>query len=177
MKNMKVNMKEISKSVKALYNLQQQKKDFDKYYNETRKKEQLAISNFMFSNLKDNVNTFDIGVGDKSIKVTKVRTKKIIWDIEKLKQRIPKKLIKQFVNKTYTINNMQGLIEYLKQCGVDARKFKKFIEVTEEVDNDKLNNLSELGEIKAKDLNGCYELQLGEPYIKITEMKQDAEEI
>lgn len=174
---MKVNMKEISKSVKALYNLQQQKKDFDKYYNETRKKEQLAISNFMFSNLKDNVNTFDIGVGDKNIKVTKVRTKKIIWDIEKLKQRVPKSLTKQFINKTYIVNDMQGLVKYLKSCGVDAKKFKKFIDVEEEVDNDKLNNLSELGEIKMKDINGCYELQLGEPYIKITEMKQDAEEV
>lgn len=174
---MKVNMKEISKSVKALYNLQQQKKEFDKYYNETRKKEQLAISNFMFSNLKDNVNTFDIGVGDKSIKVTKVRTKKILWDIEKLKQRIPKSITKQFINKTYTINDIYGLIEYLKKCGVDAKKFKKFIDVTETVDNDILNNLSELGVLKTKDVKGCYELQLGEPYIKITEMKQDAEEI
>lgn len=170
-------MKEISKSVKALYNLQQQKKEFDKYYNETRKKEQLAISNFMFSNLKDNVNTFDIGVGDKSIKVTKVRTKKILWDIEKLKQRIPKSITKQFINKTYTINDMQGLIEYLKKCGVDAKKFKKFIDVEEEVDNDKLNNLSELGVLKTKDVKGCYELQLGEPYIKIMEMKQDAEKV
>lgn len=170
-------MKEISKSVKALYNLQQQKKEFDKYYNETRKKEQLAISNFMFSNLKDNVNTFDIGVGDKSIKVTKVRTKKILWDIEKLKQRIPKSITKQFINKTYVINDMQGLIEYLKKCGVEAKKFKKFIDVEEQVDNDILNNLSELGEIKAKDVKGCYELQLGEPYIKITEMKQDAEDL
>lgn len=170
-------MKEISKSVKALYNLQQQKKDFDKYYNETRKKEQLAISNFMFSNLKDNVNTFDIGVGDKNIKVTKVRTKKILWNIEKLRQRIPKEIYKKFIVKTYTINDMQGLVKYLKSCGVDAKKFKKFIDVKEEVDNDKLNNLSELGEIKMKDIKGCYELQLGEPYIKITEMKQDAEEI
>lgn len=163
--------------MKALYNLQQQKKDFDKYYNETRKKEQLAISNFMFSNLKDNVNTFDIGVGDKNIKVTKVRTKKIIWDIEKLKQRVPKSLTKQFISKTYIVNDMQELVKYLKSCGVDAKKFKKFIDVKEEVDNDKLNNLSELGEIKMKDIKGCYELQLGEPYIKITEMKQDAEEV
>lgn len=95
----------------------------------------------------------------------------------KVKAKDSKKLIKQFVNKTYTVNNMQGLIEYLKQCGVDAKKFKKFIDITEEVDNDKLNNLSELGELKAKDIKGCYELRLGEPYVKITEMKQDAEDV
>ena len=177
MNDLKRNMKEISKSVKALYNLQQQKKDFDKYYNETRKKEQLAISNFMFSNLGENQSTFDIGVGDKNIKVTKVRTKKILWNIEKLKQRISKEIYKKFIVKTYTVNDMQGLIKYLKQCGVDAKKFKKFIDITEAVDNDTLNNLSELGVIKTKDVKGCYELQLGEPYIKITEMKQDAEDL
>lgn len=165
--------KQIEKSVKVLYQLQLQKKEFDKYYTETRKKEQLAISNYMFSNLKDGENTFDIGVGDKNIKVTKVRTKKLLWDIEKLKTRLSKALQRKIITKTYTINDMQGLVKYLKKCGVDGKKFTKFIDVQESVDEQQLNNLSDIGEIKAKDIKGCYELQLGEPYIKITEIKQN----
>ena len=53
----------------------------------------------------------------------------------------------------------------------EDEKFKKFIEVNEEVDETKLNNLYDRGEIKKKQIEDCYEVKLGEPYIRITEQK------
>lgn len=173
--------KEIVKdSVRRLYDVQQEKKDFDKYYNEVRKKEQLAISNFMFSNLPKNENSFEIELDEglnyyaKHVKlnVTRVRAKKIIWNPDKLKERIAKSLYKKVTEKTYTINDMEGLVEYLKTCGVNPKKFKQYIDVEESINDAEISRLYDTGKINMQDVKGCYEIKYGEPYIKLTELKR-----
>ena len=132
-------MLQIKDSVRKLYDAQQEKKQFDKYYEEVRKKEQLSISNFMFTNLPKGKNSFEIeldeGVGyytnHMKLNVTRIRTKRVTWLLDKLKQKLGKDTYKDVVDKTYTVNDIQGLIKYLKSCGVDAKKFKKFIDVDE----------------------------------------------
>lgn len=179
MKEKNSNLNLIKDSVRRLYELGQEKKKFDDYYNQVRKKEQLMVSNFMFSNLPKDENSFEITLDEgisfytnpTKVIVTRIRTKKIFWFVEKLKEKLDKKTYNEIIDKTYTINDMEGLIKYLKSCGVDAKKFKKFIEVNEEVDETKLNNLYDRGEIKKKQIEDCYEVKLGEPYIRITEQK------
>ena len=170
----------IKGSVRKLYDAQQEKKQFDKYYEEVRKKEQLAISNFMFTSLPKGQNSFEIeldgGAGyytnHVKLNVTRVRTKKVTWLLDKLKQKVGKDIYSDVVNKTYTVNDMQGLIRYLKTCGVDPKKFKRFIDVTEELDETKLDTYYETGALKTKDIEGCYTVKMGEPYIRITELKR-----
>ena len=114
----------IKDSVRKLYDAQQEKKQFDKYYEEVRKKEQLAISNFMFTSLPKGQNSFEIELDEGAgyytnhvkLNVTRVRTKKVIWLLDKLKQKVGKDIYSEAVNKTYTVNDMQGLIRYLKTC-------------------------------------------------------------
>ena len=179
MKEKNSNLNLIKDSVRRLYELGQEKKKFDDYYNQVRKKEQLMVSNFMFSNLQKDENSFEITLDEgisfytnpTKVIVTRIRTKKVLWFVEKLKEKLDKKTYNEIVDKTYTINDIEGLIKYLKSCGVDAKKFKKFIEVNEEVDEIKLNNLYDRGEIKKKQIEDCYEVKLGEPYIRITEQK------
>ena len=60
MKDLQKTMLLIKDSVRKLYDAQQEKKQFDKYYEEVRKKEQLAISNFMFTSLQKGQNSFEI---------------------------------------------------------------------------------------------------------------------
>ena len=171
----------IKDSVKKLYEAQKRKKKVDEYYNEVRKKEQLAISNYIFSMLQKGENSFDITLDDGEdyytnhvkLKVTRVRKKSITWDIDKLKKKLDKKVIKKIVTKNYTINDMNGLIEYLKECGVNPKKFKKFLTVDEELNEIELNRLYDLGEINKEQVNGCYKLEMSEPYIKLTEQKQE----
>lgn len=175
--------KQIKESVRKLYELQQEKKAFDEYYRDVRNKEQLSISNFMFSNLEKGENTFDITLDsgvtyykeNKKLKVTKVRTKKVTWILEKLKEKLPLKKQKHVITKMYTINDFKGLVEYLKTCGVEPKKFKKYIDVQEEVNEAELNRLYEVGKISRKEIDGCYTVEMGEPYIKITEKKQEHE--
>lgn len=173
-------MLQIKDSVRKLYDAQQEKKQFDKYYDEVRKKEQLSISNFMFTNLPKDQNSFEIeldeGVGyytnHMKLNVTRIRTKRVTWLLDKLKQKLGKDTYKDVVDKTYTINDIQGLIKYLKSCGVDPRKFKKFIDVDETLNETKLNTYYETGALKKSDIEGCYDVKVGEPYIRLTELKR-----
>lgn len=171
----------IKDSVRKIYEAQKRKKKVDEYYNEVRKKEQLIISNYIFTNLQKGENSFDITLDDGEdyytnhvkLKVTRVRRKSILWDIDKLKKKLDKKVIKKIVTKKYTINDMNGLVEYLKECGVNPKKFKKFLTVDEELNEVELNRLYDLGEIDKEQVNGCYKMEMGEPYIKLTEQKQE----
>lgn len=180
MKDLQKTMLLIKDSVRKLYDAQQEKKQFDKYYEEVRKKEQLVISNFMFTSLPKGQNSFEIELDEGAgyytnhvkLNVTRVRTKKVTWLLDKLKQKVGKDIYSEVVNKTYTVNDMQGLIRYLKTCGVDPKKFKRFIDVTEELDETKLDNYYETGALKTKDIEGCYTVKMGEPYIRITELKR-----
>lgn len=180
MKDSQRTMLLIKDSVRKLYDAQQEKKQFDKYYEEVRKKEQLSISNFMFTNLPKDKNSFEIeldeGVGyytnHMKLNVTRVRTKKVTWLLDKLKQKVGKDIYSEVVNKTYTVNDMQGLIRYLKTCGVDPKKFKRFIDVTEELDETKLDTYYETGALKKSDIEGCYDVKMEEPYIRLTELKR-----
>lgn len=173
-------MLQIKDSVRKLYDAQQEKKQFDKYYEEVRKKEQLSISNFMFTNLPKDKNSFEIeldeGVGyytnHMKLNVTRIRTKRVTWLLDKLKQKLGKDIYKDVVDKTYTINDIQGLIKYLKSCGVDPKKFKKFIDVDETLNETKLNTYYETGALKKSDIEGCYDVKMGEPYIRLTELKR-----
>lgn len=180
MKDSQRTMLQIKDSVRKLYDAQQEKKQFDKYYEEVRKKEQLSISNFIFTNLPKDQNSFEIeldeGVGYYTnhikLNVTRIRAKRVTWLLDKLKQKLGKDTYKDVVDKTYTINDIQGLIKYLKSCGVDPRKFKKFIDVDETLNETKLNTYCETGALKKSDIEGCYDVKMGEPYIRLTELKR-----
>lgn len=180
MKDSQRTMLQIKDSVRKLYDAQQEKKQFDKYYDEVRKKEQLSISNFMFTNLPKDQNSFEIELDEGAgyytnhvkLNVTRIRTKRVTWLLDKLKQKLGKDTYKDVVDKTYTINDIQGLIKYLKSCEVDPRKFKKFIDVDETLNETKLNTYYETGALKKSDIEGCYDVKVGEPYIRLTELKR-----
>ena len=180
MKNSQKMMLLVKDSVRKLYDAQQEKKQFDKYYEEVRKKEQISISNFMFTNFPKDQNSFEIELDEGAeyytnhvrLNVTRIRTKKVTWLLDKLKQRLGKETYNDVVDKTYTINDMQGLVRYLKSCGVDPKKFKKFIDVDETLNETKLNTYYETGALKKEDIEGCYDVKMGEPYIRLTELKR-----
>lgn len=172
-------VEQIKESVQKLYKAQQDKKKFDKYYDDVRKKEQLCISNWMFSNLKNGENSFTVKLDNGmdfysspvTVTVTKVRRKKITWDLEALKKKLSKEKFITVVNKEYTVIDMPGLVKYLKTCGVDAKKFKKFINVSETLDETKLDTMYETGKLKQEEIRGCYTVGMSEPYFRITEEK------
>lgn len=172
-------VEQIKDSVQRLYKAQQDKKKFDKYYEDVRKKEQLCISNWMFSNIKNGENSFTVKLDNGmdfysspvTVNVTKVRRKKITWDLEALRKKLSKEKFTTVVNKEYTVIDMPGLVKYLKSCGVNPKKFKKFINVSETLDETKLDTMYETGKLKTDEIRGCYTVGISEPYFRITEEK------
>lgn len=97
-----------------------------------------------------------------------VTQKKITYDVNMLKTKLDKEVFNEVVNKTYMINDYAGMVKYLKSLGASPSDFKKFIEVEKTVDDKKLDQLSELGEITLEDLKGCYSVKENSGYIRIT---------
>lgn len=100
------------------------------------------------------------------VTVTRVQKTKINWDVKKLKSRLSKNIFGQVVQKSYEIMDMQGLIKYLRTCGVDPKIFRQYINVSSVVDESEIDRLSEVGEISKADIEGCYEIVKSSPYFK-----------
>jgi hypothetical protein len=168
----------VKNSVRLLYEARQNEKEAKQYLDEVNRKESLNISNYMFS--AQETDSFNVTLDEtqmyysnhKYLKVQKIRKRKIVWFLDKLKQNLTKEQQKEVIDKTYVVSDMGGLIEYLKTCGVKPKEFKKFIEVEEVVNETKLDNAYQTGVIKKKQLNSCYDVELGKPYIKLTEIKK-----
>lgn len=108
--------------------------------------------------------------------VTNVIQKKITWDIPKLKKKLSKSVIDKIIDKTYTINDFDGLVKYLKSCNVDPKIFKRFIDVEEKVINEQMDLLSDIGEISSEDVAGCYSIKTNVGYIRVTEKEINGED-
>lgn len=111
---------------------------------------------------------------ESTVTVTMVQKSHVVFDIDKLKKAVGKKLAKRIIKKQYEIVDIDGLIAYLQDCGVDPKVFKSFLNVTEEVDEDELDQLDQLGKIDRDVIKDCYTVHNDEPYFKVTE-KQNGE--
>lgn len=168
----------VKNSVRLLYEARQNEKEAKQYLDEVNRKESLNISNYMYS--AQETDSFNVTLDEtqryysshKHLKVQKIRKKKIVWFLDKLKQSLTKEQQKEVIDKTYIVSDMEGLIKYLKSCGVKPKEFKKYIEVQEVVNETKLDNAYQTGAIKKKQLSSCYDVEMGKPYIKLMEIKK-----
>lgn len=167
---------EVQMAVIDFLESQEKFKEIERQYNEKKKKLQTQIKNFMFINGFDSFKFLAhhgrFQEANSFLRVTNIRQKRIEFDVGALEQKLDKELLNEFLVKEYFVSNMDGLIKYLKSCGVNPKKFKKFIDVRKQVDKKKLDELSELGEITLKDLEGCYTIKESEGYVKITELDE-----
>ena len=114
------------------------------------------------------INPDDDSLQGGSVTVVRVQNVKVIWNVERLRKQLGKKLFGQVTTKQYRIIDMPGLVSYLKLCGVDPNKFKSYLSVETNVDDSEIDRLSEVGEITKKDIEGCYRLDKAKPYFKYT---------
>lgn len=108
--------------------------------------------------------------------VRKVERTSIEWNADRLEQKIPKRLVKKVIRKQYYVDNMHGLSEYLKSCGVDPKVFKKFLRIERTVDQKAVDQLSELGQLTVRDVNGCYYVKCQKPYFTVSVKRVDDNE-
>jgi hypothetical protein len=149
-------------------------KRIKKQYETKKNKLSVSIKNYMFANGENEINFKAENLADSSIiNVKKVTPQKILWDIDKLEQQLDKELCNEIVTKKYNISDMQGLIKYLRSCGVNPKKFKSYLTVEKSINADTLNQLSEVGEIEKEDIEGCYTINKSSSYLRISVKKAE----
>lgn len=113
---------------------------------------------------------------DSKLVVSRTQRVTIQWNPMKLVEALGKSISKQVVLKRYMINDMPALVEYLKECGVDPKVFKSFLDIEESVDQKELERLEELGRISKDQLKGCYTVKCQKPYFTVVRKGGDKDE-
>ena len=103
----------------------------------------------------------------ETIVVNRIQKSSVRFDADKVEKALGKDVASQVIRKTYFIDDMEGLVEYLKACGVDGKTFKSFVRVEKTVDQDELDRLENCGVFSMDDIEGCYELVQSKPYFTV----------
>lgn len=167
--------REIRKQVVQLFRMKEQFNVATKEYKAVEASLITKIKNYMYCNKGCNeAFSFQLKCRDgkeRYMNVKKVQPTSIVWDVEKLEEVLDKEDVKEVITKQYTIIDMQGLIEYLRSCGVSPKEFKKFIEVHKIVEQKALEQLAALGKVSEEELKPCYTLEKKNSYLRL-DMKE-----
>lgn len=114
-------------------------------------------TDYKFDVEKDSELTYNYDDLEESYRCKYIEATQIIYDAEKIEEKFDKEFCNDVINKTYIVNDINGLIKLLKSSGVDPKQFKKFLYVEKTVNKEKLESLFDLGELSLEQLNGCYD--------------------
>lgn len=168
---------QLTESVKILYEAKQEYERAKKYYEKVKQKETVKINNCFFTGcekrsfqvcLKDGINYYN---NPKKIRVTKISPQRFIWDVHKLKEKLKKQVYDRIVTRKYVITDYVQLVRYLKSCGVDPTIFKSYIKTEDKIDMKTFEKEYSTGKIKLSDVEGCYKIEDGEPYLRVSEVE------
>lgn len=107
--------------------------------------------------------------GIKRVICQRISQVEIKFDTNKLKKVLTKKQQKYVVRKHYKVNNWPGLLNLLKESGVEWKEFLKYVDVSEDVDEKALEKLVELGEVDIDEIKDCSSTRIKTQYYKLTE--------
>lgn len=173
---MKRQVKDSSKHQQLAWNFfrkQQKLKELQKKFDDAKVSFEAEMEDFFRRNkIKSfNFECDDETLGNDNLVVKMIERTSIVWDAEKLEKRLPKSIAKKVIKKQYRINDMQGLITYLKSCNVDPVIFKKYIQVEKTVDQKAVDHLGNIGQISVRNISGCYIVKCQKPYFTLSVKK------
>ena len=99
--------------------------------------------------------------------VTRIQSSRVEFNPDKLEKALGKELSRDVIQKHYEITDMNGLVTYLKECGINPKVFKSFVSVRKTVNTKELDRLEELGKITAEQIKGCYTVKSQSPYFTV----------
>ena len=162
-----------------LYELECKFKQLKAKYEKKKEALTISIKNFMFTSTEGVADEFEFEVQAKDtsgkgvLTVKKITPTTIVWDAEKLEKQLGKERSQSIIEKRYAIEDYDGLVEYLKECGVSPKKFKSFLSIERTVNQQALKQADDLGEITDKDISGCYKTQVKSSYLKISVLEDN----
>lgn len=159
-------MNKIEQIILDLKRLNDEDKNRQSEYKSKKKMYEEKIIKFLG---KKNEKSYDFIQSNHKLKATFVENKKVDFNVDMIEQIIDKDLFNEIVDKTYVVSDYNGLVKYLKSIGANPKVFKEFIQCEKQINKEKLNQLSELGDISLDDLEGCYTVSVTSSYIKLTD--------
>lgn len=159
-------MNKLEQTIIELKNLNDEEKNHQEEYKTKKRIYEEKIKKFLG---KKQEKSYGFSDSKHKFKATFVENKKVQFNSEMIEQIVDKEVFNEIVDRTYTISNYDGLVDYLKSIGANPKIFKEFIHCEKQINKDKLNQLSELGDISLDDLEGCYTVSVISSYVKITE--------
>ena len=167
---------------------QQKKKEQDAEFNE-KKKQYYDIMHQAFDSdmFGGDAASFEfdrlvnVGNGEHktfAIKTTRVLPTVINWDIDKLKKRLNKSILRKVIKRNRTLVDLQGLVNYMRELGGEPKIFWSFFDTTEFVDQHEIDQASDLGYIEDEDVAGCFSVTVKSESYRVTsrEVEYDDEE-
>lgn len=115
--------------------------------------------------------SFSFGSDGMKLVVSDVRPKKVVFDAEALQKKLPLDVREAVIKKTCVINDWDGFAQYMKAVGASPSMVKSFIDVKKEVLVGELDNLVSEGKVSMEQLDGTYEVVVGDGYVKVTEVE------
>lgn len=109
----------------------------------------------------------------EKIALTVVEPTTVIWDADKLSEKLDSDLAEDIIHKQAYITDYKAVVELLKRYQVPAKEFKQFIDVRKEVNEEAIEKLSELGWLNKKDVEGCYTMKKNKSYVRLTRSEKE----
>lgn len=168
----------IDEVVVNFYELQQQKKLDDEIFDDKKREFTKQMDKAFSSKKLTGSNSFTVVVGyddedgtratGGEYKVTKISRRKVVFDAKKLKSSLGKEKFNKVSETQWSCFDIDGLARYVKSLGGEFNVFKSFFNVTQVVDDKAIDKLSEIGEITAEDIEGCYSVNESKPWYKVS---------
>lgn len=161
-------------AAKAAYEFFARKEAHDraaKEFEEHKKLFYASMDDFFSGNGGSTVTFHEDGLIDGQLVVRKVSKTIIDWDADKLERKIGRIAAKKVIKKQYRIQDMKGLTQYLRECGVDPKIFKRFILVDRTVDVKAIDQMGDVGELTVNQIKGCYTVKTSKPYYTVSVQK------
>ena len=167
----KPSMNECRQSVIDFYEKQTEFKEMQSQFTDEKAKFNSLMEDFFEEEAIDKSVAFtNYGVDGEHERYTVTRVQKLSvdFDPEKLEKTLSKDIAKSVILKKYEIVNIDGLVAYLKECGVDPKVFKSFLHISKSIDSGELDRLEELGKVSREQVEGCYTVKRQKPYFTVS---------
>ena len=167
-KKPKLNSTECRQSVRKFFEKQSKFKQVQSQFNELRAQFNSDMEDYFECESIDKSLTFSYNdFVEGGLVVNRIQKSSVEFNPDKLEKALGKQLAKQVIIKRYEITDMDALIAYLKECNVDPKIFKSFLNVSKTVDTQELDRLEEVGKITTEQVKGCYTIKRQKPYFTV----------
>lgn len=163
----KLNLEECAQAVATFFQKQRKFKQVQTQFGEIKANFYNDMENYFECNDIDGKLVVDCGLNFGTMTVTRIQSSKVEFNPDKLEKVLGKELCRNVIHKRYEVNDIDGLVAYLKECGIDPKVFKSFLSVQKAVNTKELDKLEELGKITAEQIKGCYTIKSQSPYFTV----------